>query len=101
MTRLSLGTGGLVLGGVPRLQAPSDEAANAMAQGWDSLQAHRGRTPSRQRRRGGSPLGSGGSESAHQYMGHVRLKRSGAWGYESNSTQMVALRCAKYTGTLA
>ena len=27
-----------------------------------------------------------------------RLKRSGAWWYEGNSTQMLALRCAKYHG---
>ena len=32
---------------------------------------------------------------------HVRLKRSGAWWYEANSNQMLALRCAKYNGTLA
>jgi hypothetical protein len=31
---------------------------------------------------------------------HVRLKRSGAWWYEVNSNQMLALRCAKYNGTL-
>jgi hypothetical protein len=31
---------------------------------------------------------------------HVRLKRSGAWWYEGNSNQMLALRCAKYNGTL-
>ena len=30
---------------------------------------------------------------------HVRLKRSGAWWYELNSNQMLALRCAKYNGT--
>jgi hypothetical protein len=27
------------------------------------------------------------------------LKRSGAWWYEVNSNQMLALRCAKYNGT--
>jgi hypothetical protein len=31
---------------------------------------------------------------------HVRLKRSGAWWYEANSNHMLALRCAKYNGTL-
>ena len=29
----------------------------------------------------------------------TRLKRSGAWWYEGNSNQMLALRCAKYNGT--
>jgi hypothetical protein len=28
------------------------------------------------------------------------LKRSGAWWYEANSNQMLALRWAKYNGTL-
>jgi hypothetical protein len=31
----------------------------------------------------------------------VRLKRSGAWWYECNGNEMLALRCAKYNGTFA
>jgi hypothetical protein len=95
LTRRSLGTVGLVLGGLKRMQAQSDEAAKAMANGWDSLDAHRGRTASRTLRRGGYPLGSGGIESSNKFRCHVRLKRSGAWWYEINSNQMLALRCAK------
>jgi hypothetical protein len=82
-----------------RLPAQSDEAAKAMAHGWDSLDEHRGRTAYRQLRRGGYPLGSGGSESSNKFIGHVRRKRSGAWWYEINNNQMLALRCAKYNGT--
>jgi hypothetical protein len=100
MTRLSLGKVGVVLGGLQRMQAQSDEAAKAIANGWDYLNAHRGRTAYRKLRRGGYPLGSGGIESSNRFIGHVRLKRSGAWWYESNSNQMLALRCAKYNGTL-
>jgi len=44
-------------------------------------------------------LGSGGIESAHKFICHARLKRSGAWWYVSNSNHMLALRCAKYNGT--
>jgi hypothetical protein len=99
LTRRSLGTVGLVLGGLKRLQAQSDEAAKAIANCWDSLDEHRGRTASRTLRRGGYPLGSGGIESSNKFIGHVRLKRSGAWWYELNSNQMLALRCAKYNGT--
>jgi hypothetical protein len=33
-------------------------------------------------------------------MCHLLLKRSGAWWYEVNSNHMLALRCAKYNGTL-
>jgi hypothetical protein len=38
-------------------------------------------------------------ESSNKFICHVRLKRSGAWWYEENSNQMLALRCAKYNGT--
>jgi len=71
-----------------------------MANCWDYLDAHRGRTHYRQLRRGGYPLGSGGIESSNKFICHVRLKRSGAWWYEANSNHMLALRCAKYNGTL-
>ncbi len=51
-------------------------------------------------RKGGYPIGSGGIESAHRFIGHVRLKRSGAWWYRENSNAILALRCALYNGTL-
>lgn len=100
MTRLSLGKVGLVLGGLKRMQAQSDAAEKALANCWDYLDAHRGRTAYRKLRRGGYPPGSGGIESSNTFMCHVRLKRSGAWWYEINSHQMFALRCAQYNGTL-
>jgi len=100
MTRLYLGKVGVVLGGLRRMQAQSDEAAKAMANCWDYLNEHRGRTHYRHLRRGGYPLGSGGIESSNKFICHVRLKRSGAWWYEINSNHMLALRCAKYNATL-
>jgi Uncharacterised protein family (UPF0236) len=100
MTRLYLGKVGLVLRGLHRMQAQSDEATKAIANCWDYLHEHRGRTAYRKLRRGGYPLGSGGIESSNKFICHVRLKRSGAWWYEANSNHMVALRCAKYNGTL-
>jgi hypothetical protein len=99
LTRLYLGKVGLVLGGLKRMQAQSDEAAKAIANCWDYLEEHRGRTAYQKLRRGGYPLGSGGIESSNKFICHVRLKRSGAWWYEINSNQMLALRCAKYNGT--
>jgi hypothetical protein len=101
MTRLYLGKVGLVLGGLQRMQASSDEAAKAIANCWNYLTEHRGRTTDQKLRRGGYPLGSGGIEASHKCICHVRLKRSGAWWYEANSNHMLALRCAKYNGTLA
>jgi hypothetical protein len=44
MTRLYLGKVGVVLGGWQRMQAQSDEAEKAMANCWDYLHEHRGRT---------------------------------------------------------
>ena len=99
MTRLYLGKMGAVLGGLGRRQAQSAEAAKAIANGQDYLDDHRQRLDYRKLRRGGYPLGSGGMESANKFICHVRLKRSGAWWYEVNSNQMLALRCAKYNGT--
>ena len=66
-----------------------------------AVNEHRGRTAYQKLRRGGYPLGSGGIESSNKFICHVRLKRSGAWWYEANSKHMLALRCAKYNGTLA
>jgi hypothetical protein len=100
MTRLYLGKVSTVLGGLRRMQPTSDEAAQTIANGWEYLNEHRGRTHYRHLRRGGYPLGSGGIESSNKFICHVRLKRSGAWWYEGNSNQMLALRCAKYNGTL-
>lgn len=50
-------------------------------------------------KRGGYHIGSGAIESANKFIGHVRLKRSGAWWYPSNANNILKLRCAKYNGT--
>ena len=100
MTRLYMGKVGVVLAGLKRMRPTSDEAAKAIANCWGHLHEHRGRTHYHTLRRGGYPLGSGGIESSNKFICHVRLKRSGAWWYEENSNQMLALRCAKYNGTL-
>jgi hypothetical protein len=63
------------------------------------LQRHQERLDYRFARKGGSPMGSGGIESANKFICHVRLKRSGAWWSVTNANQMLALRCAKYNGT--
>jgi hypothetical protein len=99
LTRLYLGHVGAVLGGLRRMQAHTEEAAKAIANCWVYLHEHRHRTFYRQFRKGGYPLGSGGIESSNKFICNVRLKRSGAWWYETNSNQMLALRCAKYNGT--
>jgi hypothetical protein len=99
LTRLYLGQVGRVLGGLRRMQPGSEDALKAIDNCWVYLNDHRSRTHYRTYRRGGYPLGSGGMESSNKFICHVRLKRSGAWWYEGNSNQMLALRCAKYNGT--
>jgi hypothetical protein len=101
LTRLYLGKVGQGLGGLRRMPPTSDEALKAIANCWVYLTDHRSRTQYQTLRRGGYPLGSGGMAAANKCICHVRLKRSGAWWYEDSSTQMVALRCAKYNGTFA
>jgi hypothetical protein len=81
------------------MQPTSDEARKAMDNCWLYFNAPRGRTDYGRLRRGGYPLGSGGMESAHTFICHVRLKRSGASWYEANSNETVALRCAQYNST--
>ena len=38
-------------------------------------------------------------QAGRRFIGHVRLKRSGAWWYVEQANQMLALRCAKYNST--
>ena len=88
-----------MIGGWKRMEAASGAAAKAIDPVIGALQAPRHRITYGAPRRGGYPWGSGGMESANQFLGPVRLKRSGAWWYETKSNQMLALRCAKYNGT--
>ena len=99
LTRLYLGKVGWVLGGLRRMHPASEEALKAIDNCWVYLHTHRDRTRYGKLRRGGYPIGSGGMESSNKFICHVRLKRSGAWWYEANSNEMLALRCAKYNGT--
>jgi len=99
LTRLYHGEVSSVIGGLKRMRSRSAEAAHEIAKLIDYLDDHRHRTTYENLRRGGYPLGSGGIESANKFISHVRLKRSGAWWYVSNSNHILALRCAKYNGT--
>ena len=83
------------MGGLKRMQAGSDESAHALTTLMDYVSEPRHRTTYQTLRRGGSPLGSGGIESATKCICHVRLKRSGAWWYVDRRNRMLPLRCAK------
>jgi hypothetical protein len=87
-----------VIWGLQRMNATKAQAAQESDRLIRYLQRHQERLDSRYARQGGDPIGSGGMESANKFIGHVRLKRSGAWWYGTNANQMRALRGAKDNG---
>jgi len=97
--RLCVGEVARVLRDRQHLPPTSAAAAAALANLQEYLATHRQRLPTGSHRRGGSPVGSGGLEAAHKFIAQVRRKRSGAGWYQTHSNHMLALRCAKYTGT--
>lgn len=50
-------------------------------------------------REDGYPIGSGGIESAHKFVCHTRMKRSGAWWIKESGNNMLRVRCAMVNGT--
>ena len=100
MARLNCNEAAGVLWGLQRMQPVSDEATKAIQAAVSYLTEHLSRLDYGSHRKGGYPIGSGAIESAHRFVAHARLKRSGAWWYEESSNHMLALRSAKYNGTL-
>jgi hypothetical protein len=88
-----------VIWGLQRMKPQTPQAAEEIRKFIQYLQRHQERLDDRFARKGGYPVGSGGIESAHKFICHVRLKRSGAWWSVENANQMLALRCATYNGT--
>jgi hypothetical protein len=88
-----------VLAGIKRMNATSPEAQKQIETTLQYLTKHKGRLDYGAAKRGGFHIGSGAIESANKFIGHVRLKRSGAWWYPSNANNILKLRCAKYNGT--
>ncbi len=64
------------------MQPASDEAEKAIGTAVTYLQKRLHQIDFASHRKGGYPIGSGAIESAHRFIGHVRLKRSGAWWYQ-------------------
>jgi hypothetical protein len=100
LARLFCGEGSGVVWGLQRMQPLSEEAGEAIGTALTYLQKRLHQVDFGSHRKGGYPIGSGAIESAHRFIGHVRLKRSGAWWYKENSNAILALRCALYNGTL-
>lgn len=77
----------------------SEEAKKEIDKLIGYLSSHKGRIDYGAARRGGYHIGSGAIESSNKFIGHVRLKRSGAWWYPTNANNILKLRCAKYNET--
>ena len=88
-----------VIAGIKRMNPRSNEAEKKIASVVRYLSNHKERLNYGAARRAGYHIGSGAIESANKFIGHVRLKRSGAWWYETNANNILKLRCAKYNGT--
>lgn len=98
--RLFCNEGDGVVWGLQRMKPASPQAKIAIEDTLTYLSSRIQQVAYGSHRKGGYPLGSGAIESAHRFICHTRLKRSGAWWYQENSNQMLALRCARYNGTL-
>jgi transposase len=88
-----------VIAGLKRMKPSCAEAAKEIEKLIGYLSRHKERIHYGAAKRGGYHIGSGAIESAHKFIGHVRLKRSGAWWYPTHAQNILKLRCAKYNGT--
>ena len=98
LVRLFHDKAGYVIGGLKRMIPASPEAAEEIRKLVNYLTVHKDKINYGKLRRGGYHIGSGAIESANKFIGHVRLKRSGAWWYPSRANEILKLRCAKYNG---
>jgi len=99
MARLFCDEGAGVIWGLQRMKPVDEEAEKAIEKALTYFTPRLEQITYGSHRKGGYPIGSGAIESAHRFIGHIRLKRSGAWWYTENSNAMLALRCARYNGT--
>ena len=99
MVRLFCGEADRVIWGLERMKPRDTPSRQVIHRCCRYLKKHLDRIDYGSHRKGGYPIGSGGIESAHRFICHARLKRSGAWWYVENSNRMLALRCADYNGT--
>jgi hypothetical protein len=88
-----------VVAGLRRMAPDTPKAAEEIDRLIVYLENQQGRFDYDACKAEGMPIGSGGIESANKFIGHVRLKRSGAWWVVENGNGMLRLRCALYNGT--
>jgi hypothetical protein len=99
ISRLFLGEVSNVIRGLRRMKPKDDDAKEEIRKLIGYLKKNRKRTHYNGDRKGGYPIGSGGIESAHKFIAHTRMKRSGAWWVKETGNEMLRIRCAIYNGT--
>ena len=72
---------GDVIAGLRRMQPTTINSAQAIDELIIYLENQNNRLGYDDCKAQGMPIGSGGIESANKFIGHVRLKRSGAWSH--------------------
>ena len=86
LARLFCDEGAGVVWGLQRMQPDGEEADEAITSALSYLQKRLHQVDFGSHRKGGYPIGSGAIESAHRFIGQVRLKRSGAWCMRKTAT---------------
>ena len=85
LARLFCDEGARVVWDLQRMKPASEDAEQTIDSALTYLERRLHQVDYGSHRKGGYPIGSGAIESAHRFIGHVRLKRSGTWWYEENS----------------
>lgn len=99
ISRLFFSEVGNVISGLRRMKPKTDEAKEKIRKFMGYLENNRKKIHYHGDRAGGYPIGSGGIESAHKFIVHTRMKRSGAWWVKETGNEMLRIRCAIYNGT--
>ena len=88
-----------VIDDINKMAPTSPEAKGKIKEALRYFSNHQDKMNYGAARRAGYHIGSGAIESANKFIGHARLKRSGAWWYPTNANNILKLRCAKFNGT--
>jgi hypothetical protein len=96
--RLFANKGRSILAGLKRMKVEG-VAKDERDKLYNYLSKNIDRIDYRKAKKGGYPIGSGAIESANKFIGHVRLKRSGAWWKVDQANEILKLRCSRYNGT--
>jgi len=99
ISRLFFAELGNVIRGLRGMEPKNDDAQKEIRKLIGYLNNNREKIHYQGDRKGGYPIGSGGIESAHKFIAHTRMKRSGVWWVKETGNDMLRIRCAIYNTT--